>query len=88
MASALPLAAAPSAPASLAARLATTIATARALARNGRRVDLAGLEDGIGQLCARTLDLPHAEARAMRPTLLDLLRRLEDLAAELRGSAP
>ena len=45
----------------LASRLSRTIGIARALAHNGRTVYITGLDDGIGMLCAQTLDLPTQE---------------------------
>ena len=54
--------------------------TARGLAGGGRRVDLAGLDDMVGVLCAQTLDLPLADGRRFGAKLqridaeLDLLK--------------
>jgi hypothetical protein len=70
--------------ADLAERLARTLGIARALAQGGRRLDLAGFEDGVGLLCAQTLDLPPAEGRALLPLLTNVLVHVEILTAVLR----
>ncbi len=61
-----------------------TLGTARALAQNGRRIDLAGL-DAEAVLCAAVTLLPRAAARGLRPALEALLRELDGLAASLPG---
>ena len=71
----------------LASRLARTIGLARALVLGGRQLDLTGIDDGIGVLCAQTLDLAPDQARVMLPTLLDLRAQIDLLSAALRGSA-
>ena len=58
-----------------------TLQMARALAKARRRIDLTGLDQEIGRLCAAALDLPSAEGRAMRPLLVDVLVELDALAA-------
>jgi hypothetical protein len=60
---------------------------AGALIEGGREVDLAGLEGQIGLLCAKTLDLPMEEGRAMRPLLHDLLARIDTLTATIAAPA-
>jgi hypothetical protein len=50
----------------------------------GRKVDLTGLEDRIGLVCARALDLPPDEGARLRPDLVALLRDLDALAVALR----
>jgi hypothetical protein len=72
----------------LAARVLRTLGVARALADRGRRLDLAGIEDGIGVLCAQTLDLPTADGRCMLPVLREVLAHLDSLAAALQREAP
>lgn len=69
-------------------RLARTLSVARALILSGRTVDLAGIEDGIGLLCAKTLDLAPDEARAMLPTLLAMRGEVESLTAVLHAGRP
>lgn len=54
---------------------------ARALAEAGETIDLHGLDDQIGQLCARILDLPDADGRAMRDDLRTLQQETEGLRA-------
>lgn len=61
-----------------------TVRTARALAEGRRRIDLAGLDDMVGRICARALDLPPAAGRKLRPRLIaldDELRRLGEALA-------
>jgi hypothetical protein len=79
------VAAAPERLAMMAARLVRTVAVARALVKSGRAVELAGLQDGIGILCAQTLDLPAEEGRAMLPALRELVAQLEALTEAFRA---
>ncbi len=66
-----------------------TLGVARGLVEAGRHVDLAGLEDQVGLLCAKALDLPPAEGRAIRGELVALLARVEALSvALLHARAP
>ena len=67
----------------LASRLSRTIGVARALAQNGRTVDLTGLDDGIGLLCAQTLDLGLQDGRELLPLLHDVLAQVNALTADL-----
>ncbi len=55
--------------------LARTICIARALVEHGRTVDLAGLDRGVGLLCAKTLDLAPEAGRTARPHLVSLAPR-------------
>jgi hypothetical protein len=59
--------------------IARTIAIARKMLDAGESVDLTGLDNGIGLLCAKTLDLPPAMGRALRPRLTAVLDALEDM---------
>jgi hypothetical protein len=68
----------------MAERLARTVAVARALILAGRTVDLAGIQDGIGLLCAKTLDLPPQQARRMLPALLEMCGQIDSLTSALR----
>ena len=68
----------------LAERLAHTLALARALALGGRTLDLTGVDDGIGMLCAQTLDLPTQQARTLLPLLIGVLGQLDLLSSALR----
>jgi hypothetical protein len=76
---------APSSPSDRAAALARaavgTLQVARALAQSRRSIDLAGLDQEIGRLCAASLDLPAAQGRAMRPLLFSVLAELDALSA-------
>jgi hypothetical protein len=60
-----------------------TLSVARGLVEAGRYVDLAGLQDEVGLLCAKALDLPPAEGRAIRGDLAALLARVEALSGAL-----
>lgn len=71
----------------LASRLARSMAVARALIRAGRTLDLAGLDDGVGLLCAQTLDLPPAQAVTVLPCLTLLAQELDLLQQSLREQA-
>jgi hypothetical protein len=55
----------------------------RALASVGRSVDLTGLDQQIGLLCAKALDLAPEEGRALRPMLVGLLADLDGLSTTL-----
>jgi len=68
----------------LAERIAGTLRMAQALAAGGRRIDLAGLDRPIGLLCAKSLDLPPDQGRAMRVVLIALLQELDALSGAVR----
>ena len=70
-------------PALLAARLYRLVDMARALILGGRTVDLAGLNDRVGLLCAQMLDMDHAEARALLPKIQHITTQLDALSAAL-----
>jgi hypothetical protein len=63
----------------LAERLSRTLAVARALALAGRHVELAGIQDGVGLLCAKTLDLDRPHARGLLPALHELTAQIDSL---------
>jgi len=66
-----------------------TLGVARGLVEAGRYVDLAGLEDQLGLLCAKALDLPPGDGRTMRVELIAMLARVEALStALLRARCP
>ena len=74
------------APAHVAARLDAingTLRVARGLVRARRRIDLTGLDEDVGLLCAASLDLPPEQGRAMRPRLQAVLAQLDALADDL-----
>lgn len=60
------------------------LAVARVLAEGGRRVDLAGLDDAVGRLCARALDLGPEQGRRLRPRLRAVLAAAAALEAAIR----
>ncbi len=66
--------------------LAAVIGIARVLVEHGRNVDLTGLEHGVGLLVAKTLDLPPAQGRSLRPSLVALRDEAAQLAAALQRS--
>lgn len=65
-----------------------TVEIARRLVAGGKQVDLTGLDGQMGFVCARALNLPPEEGRALRPLLIDLLGAVDALAAELMARAP
>ncbi len=67
----------------LAMRLIRTMSVARGLVRGGRTLDLAGIEDGVGLLCAQALDLPEGQGRALSGLLHEVLAEVDGLAAAL-----
>jgi hypothetical protein len=75
--------------AELGSRLSRTLGVARALAESGRQLDLRGIEDGVGQLCAQTLDLPPQDAHGMVFMLREILAQVDALLEILaRGRLP
>jgi hypothetical protein len=67
--------------AALVEALLATLRLARVLAQSQRRIDLAGLDQEVGRLCAAALDLPPTEGQAMRPHLAAVLAELNALSA-------
>ncbi len=61
------------------AGVAATLRTARALAASGRSVDLTGLDNLVGFLCAQALDLPAAQGRAFQTQLRNIADELDNL---------
>lgn len=72
--------------ADLADGLARTLRIAEALHAARRHVDLAGLDDLIGRLCARVLDLPPDQGRTLRPCLVALCEQADRFAETLRAT--
>jgi len=60
------------------------LAIANAMVASGRRVELAGLQNNAGLLCAKTLDLPPAETGFARAELIRLVASLDALAGNMR----
>ncbi len=60
-----------------------TLGVACSLVEAGRYIDLTGLEDQIGLLCAKALDLPPEDGRTVRGELATVLARVEALSSAL-----
>ena len=71
----------------LAERLIRTLAVGRALVVAGRTVDMSGIQDGIGVLCAKTLDLSQRQGRQMLPALYELTAQIDSLSQAMRRPA-
>jgi hypothetical protein len=69
---------------SMAAGFDRMLLLAASLIETGRQVELAGIESGIGRLCACVLDLPPEQGRAFRAELASLLARLDAAEGALR----
>ena len=69
----------------LANRVSRVIGVALALADGGRNLDLTGIDDGVGRLCAQTLDLDFEDARLMLPVLREVLAHVEALHVALKN---
>ncbi len=54
-----------------------SLATARGLMQSGRNVNLSGLEDLCGRLCARSLDLPPEQGKTLASRLEALWEELD-----------
>ena len=67
--------------------LARTMCVARALVEHGRTVDLAGLDRGVGLLCAKALDLSPPAGREVRSYLVTVLVEVDRLTEALRTHA-
>ena len=67
----------------LADRLTRTVSVARALVSAGRLIDLSGLEDGVGMLCAQTLDMDAVEARDMLGPMIELRAQIDSLTQKI-----
>ena len=63
------------------------IAVAQALATSDRPVDLDGLQQQIGLLCAKALDLPPNQTGFARIELLRLVSGLDALRAAMRQNS-
>ncbi len=63
-----------------------TVAVALGLAQAGRRLDLAGLDQEIGTICAAALTLPADQGRGVRPALQSLLQAVDALSITLQAS--
>jgi hypothetical protein len=54
----------------------------------GHTIDLTGLNDQVGLLCAKSLDLPRDAGRGIRPRLIALSGSMEALSRALQKAAP
>lgn len=64
-------------------RLSASVAVASGLAASGRCIDLIGLEEIAGLLCAQVLDLEPAESVAFRPAIITLNDNIASLMTAL-----
>ena len=62
-----------------------TLRLARAMLQVQRFVELEGLRDHAGLLCAKVMDLPPELGRTMRPRLLLLLAEVDAVAGAVRS---
>lgn len=60
------------------------IRLAEGIAAAGRPIDLQGLDDTVGRICAQALDLPPAAGARLRPGLARLVAELDRLSVALR----
>jgi hypothetical protein len=72
----------------MAASVARTLRMAASLAGSGRSIDIIGLDNWVGRLAARALDLDPPDARSLRPALLSLLGDLDRLEHAVRTRMP
>jgi hypothetical protein len=68
-------------------QLSGTLRLARVFAEARRPLDLRGLPDLAGRVCAAALDLPPEQGRALRPRLAALLGEIDALAAACGAAA-
>lgn len=64
-----------------------TLRVARALVEAQRPVDLGGLQDAIGRLCAAVFDLEPGQGRTLRPQMTAVLAELDALEQALHAAA-
>lgn len=60
------------------------IRLAEGIAAAGRPIDLEGLDDTVGRICAQALDLPPEAGVRLRPGLAALVAALDRLSVALR----
>ncbi len=65
-----------------------TVGIAHVLIKSGQQVDLTGLDRGIGLLCAKSLDLPPAMGRSLRPRLAAVLQKLDEMTLAMGRDNP
>ena len=59
------------------------VRVARSLADGERMIDLNGLDEMVGRLCAQCIDLPQETGKRFRPRLASLLTELDALSTAL-----
>jgi len=64
-----------------------TLRMADALVTGGRDIDLTGLDEQVGRLCAASLDLPPEGGHAMRADLIALRDEMDVLSRAMRERA-
>jgi len=72
----------------LADEIGQTIEIAIAMSGSNRRLELSGLDERIGRVCAAALDLPYADGQRFRLRLMALLDRLVALEALVEPQLP
>ena len=71
----------------LSAQTARMIAVAQTLVASQRYIDVQGLQDHVGLLCAKALDLPPSRTGFLKLELRRLLSALDELTKTLRVNA-
>jgi hypothetical protein len=72
----------------LADELMKVVKVAHGLVAAGRDIDVTGLDQRIGLLCAKMLDLAPDEGRRVRPRLIALSGSVQTLARALTARSP
>lgn len=71
----------------LSAQTARMVAVAQTLVASQRYIDVQGLQDHVGLLCAKALDLPSSKTGFLKLELKRLSSALDELTATLRVNA-
>ena len=71
----------------LSEQTARMIGVAKALVMSQRHVDVQGLQNHIGLLCAKALDLPRSKTGFLKLELTRLVSELDALTASMRKNA-
>lgn len=70
----------------LAEEVRRVVSVAHAMLASGRPVNLSGLDRSVGLLCAKALDLPPEEGRALAVELASLVESIAVLSSIIRES--
>ena len=70
----------------LADQISRTLAIGGALVASGRQVELDGVQNNVGLLCAKALDLSPTEAGLARAEMIRLVAVLDALTAAMRDT--